>query len=254
MSYYVRMIGYNKWSNSYNELKRNSDISREKTHADVITTELRTHNNTISLWKIENLNEIDEIVLSLAMSRDKLARLDIMVMEQEKLETFIAKEDIKEAPDTANTAIEKLASKHYDIVDMTYTNLGELSECMMSIWGDEVAQEETAKEEKNDLIIKKTINEIRTIYNKFDKKAINYNKVKNKVYLDLSDSLKGIQSELKDLTCLNAEPKKISKLKNLLQNSNSLEMFIEYLKEGVYSFGSKEDHEKIITCVSKYIR
>ena len=248
MSYYVRMIGYNKWSHSYNELKEISDFSRNETHADVITTELRTHNNTISLWKIESLDDIDDIVLSLAMSRDKLARLDIMIMEQEKLEAFIAKDNIKIAPDSANTAIEKLKKQHYDIVDMTYTNLGELSECMMSIW-----EEEIDKEEGNDLIIKKTIGEIRAIYHNFDKKDINYNKVKNKVYLDLSNSLKEIQNDLKNMTCFKNTPEKTSKLKSLLQNSNSLEMFIEYVKEGVYSFGSEEEHEEIIKCVSKYI-
>lgn len=250
MGYYVRMINHSKWSKAYKKLKEleeSKEVTKDDTHADVITTELRTQKNTISLWKIENLNELDEIILSLALNREKLDRLDIMIIEQEKLENYIDKSDIHHDPKTAYTAINKLEEKHYDIVNMNYDSIGKLSECMMNVWQQALSNNEL------ELVRKISPNKIRKIYTDSDLEKINEKKIKNKLYVDLKDVLKKIEPKLSKLEIFVSEPLKLQELNKIIQDSASLDIFVDRMNRGVYSFGNTEVDKIITDSVREYV-
>lgn len=241
MGYYIRMIGYGKWSSAYEEKNK---VPEKVTNADVITSELRTKENTLSLWKIDDvtdLEKINEICLSLALERDSLTRLDIMIIEEEWLNKHITTAEIKHTPEGAKSFINNLDEKHYDLTNMTYDSLGEISECMFEIW------KETIIDKGECYVLQKSVSEIKKIYNNLDKNKIDVEELKNKkkIYLEISGMWKTIQSELSQMNCFKSDNLKLKRFKLMLHGDYSIDSILYDLKNGLISFGTDEENKKI---------
>lgn len=119
MGYYVRMLSRGKW-----EVIEDFQLAP----ADTLQSELKTTKNTLSLWYIKDLSEKNEAVIALASARNKIDRLDILCIEEELLKDF----SIKCSPETGLSPYEEFNKNHYDIQEVDYATLGEISKIILS--------------------------------------------------------------------------------------------------------------------------
>lgn len=143
MAFLVRKININNWPDGeYSFL-----TSKEELTADSITSDLRTTNNTLSWWRVEDESELAIIGASIvSIMKSKQNNIRIVVLPYEDIET---KFNLKNTPEHGDTAIIKFKQKHYDICNLNYGSLGDLSFL--------IAQE-TSKT-KNNLVLKINVNE-----------------------------------------------------------------------------------------------
>jgi hypothetical protein len=124
MGLLVRMLEKQKW-----EKIDLVQMGHTKTPADTITTDLKTSSNTLSLWRIEDDTEILKSVLALAVMRNKITRLDVMIFDEtELIESGL---EIQNTPENGDTPYEEFNQNHFDIIQMDYEKLGHLSELMI---------------------------------------------------------------------------------------------------------------------------
>jgi len=125
MGLFVRMIERQKW-----EKVNLSELGYAKTPSDTITSELRTHSNTLSLWFIENINLLSNAILAIALMRNKITRLDIIILDADE----ITSKDLKivHSPQNGFSPFDDFNNFHYDIVEMDYEKLGVFSDLVIS--------------------------------------------------------------------------------------------------------------------------
>jgi hypothetical protein len=122
MSYLVRKIAPAKWSSAQ---------SLETLSADALTADLRTTNNTLSLWEIDSEDELDNAVLALAMSKKarKIEKMDLVLIPKE---TILKKQfSIRTSP--GDTFAEKLSDTHREVVDLKYPTLGLFAQIIIDL-------------------------------------------------------------------------------------------------------------------------
>lgn len=106
----ARKVTKSKWNNQI--VEKNKIIS-----ADAITSCLRSTNNTISVWDVDN---IEDAVLALACTNTSLIVIDIVALSKEHLEEM----DIEVKKVKATNPVDDLNEKHCDIVNLDYSKLG----------------------------------------------------------------------------------------------------------------------------------
>lgn len=124
MGYLVRMLERQKWENC-----SNVNDGHLNTPADTITADLKTRSNTLSLWSIDKLEDLSEAVLALAVGRNKITRLDVMILEETTLQA--AGLEVKNTPENGHTPVTGFEKSHYDIVELNFEKLGELSKVII---------------------------------------------------------------------------------------------------------------------------
>ena len=72
MQLLVRKINRAKWD-------QNNICEGESPSGDAITIDLRTKNNTLSIWEINSEDEIEDAVLALTVAGDTLNTIDIVI-------------------------------------------------------------------------------------------------------------------------------------------------------------------------------
>lgn len=119
MGFLVRKITKSKWFNVndiQNEILDPDDIS-----ADALTSCLRTSKNTLSLWRvddIENEDELNTIVLALVANSksERLSTVDILYFEYD--ENLFDEKGINFEISDGDTTIKSCVDKHIDIVKL----------------------------------------------------------------------------------------------------------------------------------------
>lgn len=124
MTLFVRMLEKQKWDN-----KNLSELEHGRTPADTITGDLRTKSNTLSLWSIETKDKLNDAILALAVMRNQLARLDILIIEGIEIEEKGL--EFENTPDNAKTPLTNFDEYHYDLINLTYDKLGSLSQLII---------------------------------------------------------------------------------------------------------------------------
>jgi hypothetical protein len=125
MGLLVRMLEKQKW-----EKVNLIELGHIKTPADTITSDLKTASNTLSLWLVENMKDIPKGVLALAVSRNKITRLDVMIFEDHELtEKGLL---FKNTPENGHCPIEVFNDNHFDLTEMDYEKIGKFSELIIS--------------------------------------------------------------------------------------------------------------------------
>lgn len=107
---FVRRVTKSKWENQLAKL--NNIIS-----ADAITSCLKTKDNEMSVWSVDN---IEDAILALASTNTSIATVDVVELDAKRLNHLRFKVHQK----NARTPAEQLNDKHYDIVELDYTALG----------------------------------------------------------------------------------------------------------------------------------
>ncbi|TVR82964.1 MAG: hypothetical protein EA412_01200 [Chitinophagaceae bacterium] len=109
----VRKISKAKWYQI--DIENNNDVK-----ADAVTNCLKTTKNSLSVWRIESEDDLDEAVLALVSNQDHLDTIDVVILEESTLIGY--KLNIVASP--GDTPVESLIEAHRDIADLTFTNLG----------------------------------------------------------------------------------------------------------------------------------
>lgn len=136
----ARKTKISKWDNAKNDCMKCDEQNTEqinfnmdKLNADVVTSELRTSSNSLSTWVIERNSEdnnsgLEDVVIAL-ITGSKVAHIetiDLILIDTD--ETNIFKIDNSEDGDTS---VINLKKKHYNICNISYKQLGEISKYFM---------------------------------------------------------------------------------------------------------------------------
>lgn len=113
----IRKINKSKWYQI--DIKNDNDVS-----ADAITNCLKTTKNTLSVWSIENENDIEKAILAIASNLDHIETIDVVILNDEKLQEF----GIKIITSMGNTPIESLKEIHRDLSELTFSKLGHIKD------------------------------------------------------------------------------------------------------------------------------
>ena len=117
-------------------------IAGGKVPADAITIDSKTQSNTLSLWKIDSRDELDDGVLAILLAQEKIETLDVILMEFDKVE----KSDLVLKPTDGRTPYISYRENHMDLVDMTYESLGTYSEIMRDSFKSKMVRKYTLDE------------------------------------------------------------------------------------------------------------
>lgn len=126
MSYLVRKINRAKWAQTNPDT---GDIA-----ADAITICLKTSNNELSFWRVNNKvdAEINDVIVAMTAGGDRVDTIDIAIIDEEEISKHC-----KIVDSTGLTPIEDMKDKHCDLVELTYNKLGEISKLIYNeIKGD----------------------------------------------------------------------------------------------------------------------
>lgn len=113
----VRMLNMNKWDHDC--IKQ-----RKLYHGDAIS-DLKCSHNTLSVWQANNQEEIKEAVLALALGRDTIQKMTVVILDENTICNkyhIVIKETKEDVP------ITKLQDRHRDLVDIDFWNLGFIAE------------------------------------------------------------------------------------------------------------------------------
>lgn len=114
MSLLVRKIELAKW-------KQNKIAEGEPPSADAITCCIRTSQNSLSVWYISDMEQLDEAVLAIASGLQKPDTLNFLVLESTLLEEAgLRIGDLK----SVRTPYETFKENHRDIIELDYCSLG----------------------------------------------------------------------------------------------------------------------------------
>ena len=108
MAYLVRKININQWPDGENSFF----VSKEELNADAVTSDLRTTNNTLSWWRIDDETELEQ------------NNIRIIALSFEELEANFC---LKNTPNQGDTAVKEFKQRHYDMCNMNYGLLGKIS-------------------------------------------------------------------------------------------------------------------------------
>lgn len=118
----VRRISRAKWDKI--DIVRDNDPV-----ADAITSCLRTFNNTLSTWLIENEEQLNEAILALITGPkvEKLDSFQIIYFNEKMLHDLGLKLESTEG----DTIIDALKNSHRDISELTYTKIGKVKDVVL---------------------------------------------------------------------------------------------------------------------------
>ena len=120
MAYLVRKININQWPDGVNSFL----TSKEDLKADTVTSDLRTTNNTLSWWRIEDETELESAGVSIVSKlNSKQNNIRIIALPFDEL---VANFCLKNTPNQGDTAIKKYKQQHFDMCNLNYGLLGEI--------------------------------------------------------------------------------------------------------------------------------
>ena len=101
------------------------DLADGEIAADAVTADLRTNGNRLSLWRCADgtPEEIDDVVLALIASYDRVGLCDVALIAEEEL---TAVGQVWEESD-GNTTVDDLVKQHLDLVRLDYERLGRIA-------------------------------------------------------------------------------------------------------------------------------
>ncbi|MBC8185470.1 hypothetical protein H8E88_30645 [candidate division KSB1 bacterium] len=115
--YLIRKINKAKWFQI--DIMNDDDVT-----ADAITNCLKTTENTLSVWNIENEADIEQAVLAIAASLQHIETIDVVILSTDTLKQY----DINIITSTGNTPIESLKEIHRDLSGLTFSKLSQIKD------------------------------------------------------------------------------------------------------------------------------
>lgn len=150
MPNYIRVINRAYWPDD-DDIIKGYDINN--LGANTITQELRTKDNTLSLWAVDNTEDVVLAMVSNATKIDDMCtlRIDDEIIENNNLEV---------KNESGNSRIQDLNEFHYNIKNLTYKKLADVSKVILEALKSE-GNLETFTKKDIIKILKKAISEER---------------------------------------------------------------------------------------------
>lgn len=120
MTYLVRKISRAKW-------EQNKILDGAEVSADAITICSKTRENSLSTWEIEDERYVDEAVLALASTFQKLDKIDVIILDPK----ILMASGLSISKSKGDTHVSDLVETHVDIVNLTYKSLGTFADCVV---------------------------------------------------------------------------------------------------------------------------
>lgn len=120
MLFVVRKIEYSKWN-------QRRILEGEQPSADAITNCMKTTSNALSLWSIDDENEIDEAVLAIGSQFNDLDSIDILTIDL----SLITDRGLSIQKCTGLTPYKNFEERHLDVVGLDYKSLGLMAEVII---------------------------------------------------------------------------------------------------------------------------
>lgn len=117
MSLLVRKINKAKWMQL--DISETDDVS-----ADAITNCLKTTKNTLSVWKNDTEEDLEQAVLALVANQDHLDTIDVVILQEDSLNEY----NLNIVASPGDTPVESLVESHRDIADLTFSRLGSIKD------------------------------------------------------------------------------------------------------------------------------
>lgn len=129
---YLRMISnMNHWDRTKMDLYPNSFST-----GDILLSDLRTDKNTLSLWKYEDEQEKNDLIVAMAMSRQHIQKLVYVVMD----DTGINKRGIPLQDELGNAdgiVDQTILEKHVNMIKIDFWRLGYVAEYLCDLVGED---------------------------------------------------------------------------------------------------------------------
>lgn len=123
----VRMVSkFSRWDGSTPVNRQNASI-----WGDAVT-DLKTTKNCLSTWLANTDEDINDAIVALALSRDKVQKMFYMILDETKL-TNMEIENVVSLGEGPGLDKEILKTKHRDLVELDVDHLVKLSEYMISL-------------------------------------------------------------------------------------------------------------------------
>ena len=122
MSLLVRKIEAAKW-------RRTSSHDVADVPADAITGCTRTSGNRLSVWRIEQQEDLGGAVLAMAAMGSQIETMDFVVLK----EADLVSHELKLAQSPSTTPVTDFVDRHFDIVDLTYASLGRVATVILAL-------------------------------------------------------------------------------------------------------------------------
>lgn len=124
MPYLVKKINLAFWADGVNVPYSGTD----SISADAITCDVKTGNNELSVWKIDDLNEIDLVSISMVSIMDyKSSKINLVALPYDEINEKLI---LGNTPRHGKTAIIDFENRHYDIQSLNYKSIGVLGHIM----------------------------------------------------------------------------------------------------------------------------
>ena len=123
----------------------------DATTAGDVISDLRTQNNTLSVWRADSQEDINDAIVAMSLNRTDVSKMIALLLDEAELSAMQI--DFSDAqPGKAPGAIESIKQKHRDLVEIDYKRLGSLSDYMLRIVHDKTKRVELTKPELKKLL------------------------------------------------------------------------------------------------------
>ncbi len=124
MSYLVRRISRAKWDNEEYDYSNDDNAP-----SDAITSCLRTFNNELSTWLIDDLKDLNQAILCLitGSKQENINTIHLIYFDIEE----INKRGLSIEKTTGDTVISQYQGLHFDIKSLNYETLGVVKDIVL---------------------------------------------------------------------------------------------------------------------------
>lgn len=136
-------------------------------------SDLKTTDNTLSVWRVETKEDLNDVLVALALSREKVDKIVYCLLDEtvlNRLEIQLSNAKLGDAPGLDSSIL----SKHRDLIELDFWRLGYLAEYMLSY---------LSISENQKLIQRSEVKKLLTEYK--DSGKLDISKMKPKLKLDL---------------------------------------------------------------------
>ena len=140
MSLIVRKINRAKWNEG--ELRSHVDVP-----GDAVTSCLKTVTNALSVWRIDDASELDDVVLAIAAEGDHLESIDVAVMSEQSA----IMSGLILASNPGKTPVMRMIHSHRDIQNLDYPSLGKVAQLIVEAFSQKSVRRYT-KNQLRDII------------------------------------------------------------------------------------------------------
>ncbi|TWH63821.1 hypothetical protein LX59_03072 [Azomonas agilis] len=130
MTILVRKIAKSKWPAEECLQNKSDDEIIPTLRADAVTSCLRTSGDTLSLWAINDINDVEKAILSLITSpkHERLNTIHIALIHLDK----ITEQELELKETIGDTVISSYSETHRDLVELDYRKIGFFCKIILS--------------------------------------------------------------------------------------------------------------------------